>query len=243
MRIIKVSATHSTNSMARDWHSSSESKGPVVIIAREQTAGRGQRGSSWISNAGENLTLSIIYPAPGVAIQDQFLLSAAVGLGVIETLKALGINNLKLKWPNDIMAAKFKVGGILIENILSSGSITTSIIGIGLNVNQIIFPDLPRACSLRTLAGREFDLDVLMPDLVKSVISFLERLKEVTRAEILEEYEQVLFLKNKISTFELTDGGLLTGIIKGITPTGLLKVQVEDDKTRYFDLKELKLLF
>lgn len=243
MRIIKVSATHSTNSLARDWYSSNKKSGPVTIVALDQTAGRGQRGASWISNAGENLTMSIIYPSPGIPINDQFQLSAAVGLAIIDALNFLKINSLKLKWPNDIMAANKKVGGILIENILSRGSIAASIIGIGLNVNQLEFPQLPRAASLRGITGREFDLDKVLEIVTDKLISSLDELKGVAGSNILERYEQVLFLKEKLSTFELTDGSLLTGTIKGITPAGLLKIQVEGDYIRIFDLKELKFLF
>lgn len=243
MRIIKVSATHSTNSLARDWYNSNKNSGAVAILAREQTAGRGQRGASWISNAGENLTMSIVYPSPQVEINDQFLLSAAVGLAIIDALKLLKINNLQLKWPNDIMAANKKIGGILIENILSRGSISASIIGIGLNVNQIEFPQLPRAASLKGVTGKEFDLEMVFKLVVEEVIGSLDSIKETAGSVLLKRYEQVLFLKGKVSTYELADGGLLTGAIKGITPTGLLKIQVEEDDIRHFDLKELKFLF
>jgi BirA family transcriptional regulator, biotin operon repressor / biotin---[acetyl-CoA-carboxylase] ligase len=79
MRIIKVSATESTNNFAREWFASNSVSSPVTIIAREQTKGKGQRGAGWVSNAGENLTFSIVFPSPKVEIPDQFILSASVG--------------------------------------------------------------------------------------------------------------------------------------------------------------------
>lgn len=242
MRIIKVNATESTNTLAREWYQSQKDTAPFGIIAHAQTSGRGQRGSNWISNTGENLTMSIVYPKPSVKIKDQFLISAGVGLAILEILMELKFNNLKLKWPNDIMAANFKIGGILIENILSNGMIGASIIGLGLNVNQTHFPSLPKASSLKSLSGKSYEIEELGEKVafrIKKKIDTLEKCWE----EIFLSYEKVLFRKNKVSTFKLKDEELVTGIIKGVTTNGLLKVEVEDRVIHNFDLKELKLLF
>ncbi len=243
MRIIKVNATESTNSLAREWFQSNINETPFCIITRDQIAGRGQRGTSWVSNRGENLTMSVVYSKPQVEISKQFLLSASVSLAVLDALKDLKINNFKLKWPNDIMAANYKTGGILIENILSNGSINATIIGLGLNINQMDFPGLPRAASLAMISGKKFDID----ELADKVCNFLEKtlynLGAIKAEKIIEEYEHNLFRKNKVSTFMFPNGALLTGIIKGVTPTGLLKVRVEGEALKLFDLKEIKLLF
>ena len=243
MLIIKVNATASTNSLAREWYQSNKNLSPTCIQAFDQISGRGQRGASWLSNAGENLTFSVIYPSPEVSVQTQFVLSAGVGLALLDALNELKIKNLKLKWPNDIMAANFKIGGILIENILNAGKIGTTIIGVGLNVNQLAFPGLPKAASLKSLTQREFETETVLELILIHIERFLNSLKTTPALKILSRYEQELFRKNKASTFELPDGNFLTGIIKGITPAGLLKVQVEDDIIKTFDLKELKLLF
>jgi len=243
MLIIKVSATASTNSFAREWCQSKKNLSPTCIQAFDQISGRGQRGASWLSNAGENLTFSVVYPNPEVSVQSQFVLSAGVGLALLDALNELKINNLTLKWPNDIMAANFKIGGILIENILKTGKIVTTIIGVGLNVNQLIFPGLPKAASLKSLSQCDFDTETVLERILEHLEKFMNSLNKTSGADILSRYEKELFRKNKASTFELPDGNFLTGVIKGITPTGLLKVQVEDDIIRTFDLKELKLLF
>jgi len=243
MFIIKVSATASTNSLAREWCQSNKNLSPTCIQAFDQISGRGQRGASWLSNAGENLTFSVIYPNPEVSVHTQFVLSAGVGLALLDTLNKLKIKNLKLKWPNDIMAANFKIGGILIENILNSGKIGITIIGVGLNVNQMTFPGLPKAASMKSLSQMEFATETVLELILEHLEKFMNSLKTTSAAEILLRYEKQLFQKNKASTFELPNGNLLTGIIKGITPTGLLKVRVEDDLIKTFDLKELKLLF
>lgn len=243
MHIIKVSATESTNTLSREWYHSNRNSAPFCIVAFEQTSGRGQRGAGWISNAGENLTMSMVYPNPAVEVQEQFVLSATVGIAIIEVLKELKIKRLKLKWPNDIMSANFKIGGVLIENILNNGRITASIIGIGLNLNQLIFPHLPKAASLKSLTGKDFDAEKVLDKIVTRLEMKLDDLKKADKQDILGDYETQLFKKDKVSTFQLEDGELLTGIIRGITSTGLLKLEVEDEIMRFFDLKELKLLF
>jgi len=243
MRIIKVSATQSTNSLAREWYQSNKNKKPVCITAFEQTAGRGQRGAGWVSNAGENLTFSVIYPDPEVDIQKQFMISAAVGIAVIKALNKLNIFSLKLKWPNDILAANYKIGGILIENILVNGRIGAAVIGIGLNVNQKYFEDLPQASSLKLISGNDFETEEVLKYILDELEVMLKSLKTGTSEKIFTEYEALLFRKDKVSTFQFPSGEYLTGIILGITSTGLLKVQVEDEEIRTFELKELKLLY
>ncbi|UJH91120.1 biotin--[acetyl-CoA-carboxylase] ligase [Antarcticibacterium sp. 1MA-6-2] len=243
MRIIKVSATESTNNLAKEWYVSNKDSGAVVFVTDEQTAGRGQRGATWNSNRGENLTMSLLFPLPSLEINEQFLLSAGVGLAITKALKLLNFNTVRLKWPNDIMAANKKIGGILIENILSNGRIAASVIGLGLNVNQQIFPDLPQASSLRNLSSKEYELEEVLNVVVKSIEDFVNTLDRNSSEKIFQKYEALLFKKDKISTFELKDGNFLTGIIVGVTSTGLLKVRVEDEVLKPFDLKEVKLLF
>ncbi|HSM62994.1 MAG TPA: hypothetical protein VK833_03545, partial [Gillisia sp.] len=148
-----------------------------------------------------------------------------------------------LKWPNDIMADSFKIGGVLIENILQNNRIAASIIGIGLNVNQVLFPGLPKASSLKNLSGTVFSRDEVLSAILNKMEKMILSNNKLFFENVLEDYEKLLFRRKKASTFQLKDGSLLTGIILGVTPSGLLKVQVEDEEIRTFDLKELTLLF
>ena len=243
MHIIKVNATESTNSLAREWFNTNKNDSPICIIASDQTSGRGQRGATWVSNAGENLTFSIIYPKPSVEISDQFLISAAVGLQILRALKQLKINNLKLKWPNDIMADGYKIGGVLIENILQNNVISASIIGVGLNVNQVHFPELPKAASLKNLTGTIYSTEEVLSLILEQFEKMMFSSDNSFFENVLKDYEASLFRRKKASTFQLKDGSLLIGIILGVTPSGLLRLKVEDEEIRTFDLKELKLLF
>jgi len=243
MHIIKVDATESTNSLAREWFNTNRNNSPICIVASDQTSGRGQRGAKWVSNAGENLTFSVIYPKPCIAISDQFLISAAVGLQIIKALKLIKINNLKLKWPNDIMADNYKIGGVLIENILQNNVITASIIGIGLNINQVHFPDLPKAASIKNLTGTIYSIDEVLSMILEKLDDMILSNDNSFFKNVHEDYEAGLFRRNKASTFQLKDGSFIVGIILGVDHSGLLKLKVEDEEIRTFDLKELKLLF
>jgi len=243
MYIIKVNATESTNSMAREWYNSKKNGEPICIVTKNQTSGRGQRGASWVSNAGENLTFSVIYPSPNLEITNQFLISAGVGLQIMKAFEDLKINNLKLKWPNDIMADGYKIGGVLIENILKNNRIDASIIGIGLNINQVHFPDLPKASSLKNLTGTIYSTEEILSKVLSKLEEMILSNDTTFFKTVLIDYEQYLFRRKKASTFQLKDGSMLTGIILGVTSSGLLKVRVEDEEIRTFDLKELKLLF
>ncbi|APG61292.1 biotin--[acetyl-CoA-carboxylase] ligase [Christiangramia salexigens] len=243
MRILKVDAINSTNSFIRKFYEGNTDFEPVCVRAIRQTQGRGQRGSNWESKAGENLTFSILYPQKKLSISRYFLLSATISLGVLDFLESKNIPNLKVKWPNDIMSAKKKIGGILIENIVKTEGIVASIIGIGLNINQNEFNDLPSAGSLKTITEKDFDLDDLLDGLIDVLERKLEQLPDKTATEILEEYARHMFRLNKVSVFELPDSTRINGIIRGVTTDGKLNLEIEDAVFKTFELKEIKLLY
>lgn len=243
MRIIKVDAIDSTNSFVREFYKPAGNFEPVCVQARHQTKGRGQRGASWMSKPGENLTFSLIYPFEKLEFSRHFLLSASVALAVLEGLKNYEIPNLKVKWPNDILSAKKKIGGILIENIIKNNRIAASIIGIGLNVNQRNFEDLPNAGSLFSHTGKEYKLDELLKSLVEKIEVRLEQLPKMEISEVLEEYVENMFRLNEVSAFELPTGERINGIIRGVTTQGKLNLQIDEAVFRNFDLKEIQLLY
>ncbi len=243
MRIIKVNAIDSTNSFVRKFYEGNKDFEPVCVRAITQTAGRGQRGSNWLSKAGENLTFSILYPQKRLNISRFFLLSATIALAVLEALQNLDLPDLKVKWPNDIMSAKKKVGGILIENIVKTEGIVASVIGIGLNVNQTDFEGLPQADSLKSITGRDYDIDDIMERLVLKIETKLEQLPSRKGAEILEEYANNMFRLNVVSSFLSQEGNKFNGIIRGVTKEGKLKLELEDSVFKTYDLKEIQLLY
>lgn len=243
MRIIKVNAIDSTNSFVRKFYEGNVDFKPVCVRAISQTAGRGQRGSNWISKTGENLTFSILYPQKKLDISRRFVLSATISLAVLEVLKALKIPDLKVKWPNDILSAKQKIGGILIENIIKTEGVVASIIGIGLNINQMDFANLPQAGSLKSITGLKYDIDDLLEQLVEKIEIKLGALSSASDIEILEKYTRNMFRLNVVSTFKDENGIQFNGIIRGVTTEGKLNLEMEDAVFKTYDLKGIQLLY
>lgn len=243
MRIIKVDAIDSTSSLARDLFREKAVEEPFCVVANEQLKGRGQRGSSWNSKPGQNLTFSVLLPKLQVSLSHQFLLSAAVATSIINVLQRLNIPKLKLKWPNDIMSANYKIGGILIENIVSEGVLSASILGVGLNVNQTDFPGLPAASSMKLSTGQAFSTDELLEKILNKIEADFKEISDESAEGIMETYKKKLFRKGLVSTFQKRDMSFFTGIIEDVTLSGLLVVRTESNDREEFDLKEVRLCY
>ena len=160
----------------------------------------------------------------------------------MKTLEAYKVPNLAIKWPNDILSDHHKIAGILIENIIKTNTIDFSVIGIGLNVNQELFKGLLKVSSLKSILGMPIDTDELLYKLIENLQHYFMLYAEKGEGILNAEYESYLFRKDKPSTFELPEKTLFTGIIRGVTDAGKLRIQMED-ATKEFDLKELKLLY
>jgi BirA family biotin operon repressor/biotin-[acetyl-CoA-carboxylase] ligase len=141
------------------------------------------------------------------------------------------------------MSARYKISGILIENILKNNEIAASIIGVGLNVNQTEFPGLPQASSLKLVTGNNFNLDELLKRITDEFEDKLTQINADTEASILEKYARNMFRRDLVSTFQLPDDTYLTGIIRGVTTSGRLNLEIEDSVFKTFDLKEIKLMY
>ncbi|MGB7784617.1 MAG: biotin--[acetyl-CoA-carboxylase] ligase [Salinimicrobium sp.] len=243
MHLIKVNAINSTNSFAREMFRENNQMPATCIVAKKQLQGRGQRGTIWNSEEGKNLTFSVVYPKPALSPGRQFVLSAAVATTVLEVLEKFEVPRLKVKWPNDIMSANLKIGGILIENVIAEAKVAASVIGIGLNVNQQSFEGLPGAGSMKSVCGRDFDLEEVLQQLMLALEKRLDHLSEETSEEILNTYKKHLFRRQVPSTFQLPDKTYFTGIIVDVTPEGMLQVQQEEDLLQEFDLKEIRLCY
>lgn len=242
MEVIKLSATDSTNAHLRRMVDRGAAADGTAVVADVQTAGRGQRGNLWRAEKGKNLTFSILKEFQGFAARRHFELNMAVSLAILEVLDRLGIADLRVKWPNDILSGRHKICGILIENTLSGKYITKSIVGIGLNVNQRKFEGLPRAGSLFTVAGRNFDREALLADLLATVPLKLESLEHLPGNRLKLAYEEKLFGKGRALSFATADQGPFTGVIRGITEDGLLRVERPEGLFSY-GFGEIELLY
>jgi biotin-(acetyl-coA-carboxylase) ligase len=166
-----------------------------------------------------------------------------VSLAIFRALKKLYIPDLAVKWANDILSSKKKICGILIENTLHKEQISASIIGIGVNVNQIFFNDLPNVSSLQKIMGHPFDLEEVLLLICQELEVSLKSLSPTRFETMLDEYHTHLFRKDKPSTFEYPNGERFMGYIRGVSHNGQLQVEQEDALMSSFSLKEIKLLY
>jgi len=163
--IIFLSNVVSTNTTAADYIRSGMTREGMVIRAGYQSAGKGQLGNSWESEDGKNLLFSIILFPNMLAATEQFLLCEFISLGIHDYLNTI-ISGCKIKWPNDIYAGDDKIAGILIENSLAGNAITSSVAGIGLNINQEVFSEqIPNPVSLKMITGINYDTDLCLKGL------------------------------------------------------------------------------
>jgi BirA family biotin operon repressor/biotin-[acetyl-CoA-carboxylase] ligase len=243
MQRIKLSATDSTNAYLKNLMVTMHLEDYTVVVAQEQLKGRGQMNATWQSERGKNLTFSVLKKIQKISIQEQFLINICTSLAIYESLKSRHVPDISIKWPNDILSGSSKICGILIENVLSGNRIQASVIGIGLNVNQLRFKNLKNVSSLQLLMGKTFDLDELLEDIVKRLKNKFLYLASASIEEIWLDYEKVLFRRDKPSTFKNTRGELFMGFIRGVTHEGKLQVELEDHILAAFDLKEIILLY
>ena len=238
---IKVSQTASTNTYLSRL--AATLPGGTVIYTPSQTAGRGQKGNSWESEDGKNLTFSHLLKRPPVKARDQFYLSEAAAIAVVEALTAEAGDGFAVKWPNDVYWQDKKVCGMLIENSLNGTDIATSIIGIGINVNQERFvSDAPNPVSLLNITGHEHDLEALLKQVCSSIEQVVNSLGDDTaRQDLHRRYMAALYRNNgAMHPFEDASGHRFMATIDGIAPDGTLTLRHEDGTTHDYLFKEVK---
>jgi BirA family biotin operon repressor/biotin-[acetyl-CoA-carboxylase] ligase len=243
LKIIKLSAIDSTNSFLKELVASSAVENFTVVATDSQSKGRGQQGSSWVSESFKNLIFSVFVTFKDFSIIDKKYLNFAVSLAVFDALKEENIPAVSIKWPNDILSGNKKICGVLIENSLKGSEISSSIIGIGLNVNQTSFPlSLNKASSLKLLTARDFQLAPLLERIVlklKAKVALLNA-KEFQTLEV--DYLNVLHKKNIPTMFKNSQDALFMGIICGISQEGKLQIALEDESIQEFGIKEVSFL-
>ncbi|TCI85415.1 biotin--[acetyl-CoA-carboxylase] ligase [Tenacibaculum sp. M341] len=241
MILIKLDATESTNSFLKNLSVKSEIKDFTVVTTNNQTSGRGQMNTTWVSEVGKNLIFSVFVKHNQFKIIDQPYLNFAVSVAIYEALKSFDLPKLSVKWPNDILSEKNKICGVLIENNLKGSFVSSSIIGIGLNVNQIDFGvDLPNASSLKKITNKEIDLDQLLVAVINSLKSTIDYLRKGQFQLLERKYLEVLFKKNVPSMFKDAQNIFFMGKIIGVnTQNGKLKIELDDETIKEYALKEV----
>ncbi len=242
MKLIKLDAIDSTNDFLKGLSNKQIVENFTIVTTDNQTKGKGQMGSVWVSESGMNLIMSVLVKYFLRDVDQIYNLNIAVSLAVIEVLESLNIPDLSIKWPNDIMSDNKKLGGILIENSLKSDGTILSVVGLGLNVNQINFENLPKASSLALICQKQFDKEKLLLEIVAKLKEILELWKSNCNL-FWEAYSDRLFKKGIPMPFVDSNKVSFMGIIQGVAENGRLLILLEDDQIVAFDIKEIQMLY
>ena len=236
MQIIKLDATDSTNDHLRQMLLANEVATPTVVSSLFQKKGKGQRGQVWTSQTGKNLMFSLYIPNLTRNADQLFSIHKIVSVCLADWLLSLGIPNISVKWPNDILSGNKKLGGILVESSMQKSTAKSIIVGIGINVNQIRFPQLPNATSLRLCTKKTYDLDALLLSVVPQLI---ERLT-LPGKDWDATYQQSLYGLNQKRRF-IRDKHEFEGIIRSVSSEGKLVLETETGE-QLFEVKELQFM-
>lgn len=239
-RVIRLDQVDSTNNFALGLLKGTSLQEGAVITTTRQTRGKGQRGNSWDSDPGLNITCSIILRPTFLDLAQQFDLTRVVSLAMTDVLqKLLPTHDVKVKWPNDIFVGKQKIAGILIENVVFGSQLSYSVIGIGLNVNQQQFVvNGLNAVSLANCAGHNFDLEEILQLICGAVEARYLQLRSGKLAILRELYLERLFNAGINSQF--TDfNAIFEATIVDVTLDGHLILQDSSGVQRKFAMKEV----
>ena len=241
-RVLPTCASTNAEAQAAEFKNGATPEG-LTILAHHQTAGRGQRGNAWQAPPGENLTFSVVLKPTWLPVARQFDLSIAVALAGADALRTIlgPASPVAVKWPNDLYVGPRKVGGILIENTLHGAQIGSSVVGIGLNVNQLIFdPALPNPTSLAGETGHPHERATVLAVLLESLEARYLALRAGRNLEQRAEYRARLYRFGQETTFAF-DGRQATGRITGIDARGQLEVQFANGP-RVFGVQQVQLV-
>lgn len=228
--------TTSTNDDARRG----EYRHMDIIWAERQSAGRGQRGHTWHSTEGENITLSLVLEPTFVPIVEQFLLSEIAALSLVDTMREYDVE-CRIKWTNDIYVADNKLVGILIEHSLMGDALSRTIIGIGLNVNQREFPaELPNPTSMALERGATFDRREVVEALMRNVERWYAVLERGDKAFIEQSYRELMYHRDEEHTYAYPSGELFRATLRGVRASGELRLEHEDGIIREYAFKEVE---
>lgn len=237
--MIKVEELSSTNDYASELVRREFVADFTVVMTDFQEKGRGQRGNTWVSAAGQNLLFSVVLHPRQMPIKEQFILSQTVSIALSEVV-SLYCDSVCIKWPNDIYVGDRKIAGILIENSINKKEIETTIIGIGLNVNQLLFEGAPNPTSLRAELGKEQNRDEILQQ-------FLSRFRQLYASMLRDPetirriYKERLYQRGKRSQYKDATG-IFSGLIIDVAIGGQLLIADANGDIRRYYFKEVEYL-
>ena len=237
-KIIVLNEVESTNNYAKQLVLTNAEEG-TVVLAQFQKKGRGQAGNSWESEPGKNMLASVILYPTKLNASSQFVISKIVSLGLVDFLLE-EVENVSIKWPNDIYVGDKKVAGILIENTIKGNTLSGCVIGAGLNLNQEEFlSNAPNPVSLKQITGREYDVKEVAKIVVKNIISRYNSIEEDHLEKIDSEYYSKLYRCGEWRFYMKNEERFEAKII-GIGEFGQLQLQKRDGSISEYMFKEVE---
>jgi len=235
MKSMYLRETRSTNLVLKEMLREYELPEGFVLRTDFQSAGKGQPGNSWESEKGKNLLFSVLLYPQHIAIDQQFILSQLVSVAILRTLNSF-CAGFSIKWPNDIYFGDKKIGGILIENSLQGSKLNTSIVGIGLNINQKTFrSDAPNPVSLRQITAKNQRRKNILQDVLNNIYELYSKMDVDT---IRNEYFENLYRRVGFYTYR-DNKGLFEAELAGIESDGCLKLKTRTGEIRAYYFKEV----
>lgn len=232
--------TDSTNTYLSEWlRARPELEDMTVVVTYDQRAGRGQTGNQWETGSGKNVALSLLL-RPQIDVKEQFGISIIASLSVADTLRHYGIE-ARIKWPNDVYIGTKKTCGILIENGLSGHTVETCIVGIGLNVNQTHFDNLPFATSMAIESKKNFDLEEVTKTMTSLLTQrYINLLNDGASAVKTEYLSRLVNGDGKHDFVDVKSGKRFVGTIADVEMTGRIVIERDNGKSARYYFKELR---
>ena len=241
MRIhrIHLPETESTNLYAKTIDTE---EGITIITTDHQTAGRGQRGNSWESAAGKNLLFTLVIHPHSIQASQQFAISELISVAISDVL-ARHVEDIRIKWPNDIYHRNHKLCGILIEHDIEGIHLSRSIIGVGINVNQSEFvSDAPNPISLLQILGHEMEREALLDEIAAHFIELYTRYTStaspLNRDTLHTHYTTLLYRRNEAAPYRDAEGPFIA-TLRDVAPDGRLLLEDPKGTQRSYLFKEV----
>ena len=241
-QIITIPETISTNLLMQEWKKADRLKKGDLIRAINQSAGLGQKGNYWESEADKNLTFSLFLETDFIEAADVFQLNKIISLSLLDYLTAKGISQVKIKWPNDMYVGTNKIAGMLTHNSFLGDKLENSIVGIGLNINQTAFvSEAPNPVSLQQITGIVYDLEEELELLLQCIEQQFNDFKNNEPIQLNINYLNNLYGYDQNRPFKDSEGTFF-GKIKGVDSFGRLLVKKNKGKLYTYDMKEIEFL-
>ena len=237
-QVIKVKSVDSTNNYAAKLLNQTKVPFGTVIMAHYQTNGKGQRNTIWSSNGGDNLLMSVLLDLSFMPSEKIFFLSKSIALAIrAAVVDVIGIES-HLKWPNDVLIDNKKIAGVLIENQWNKSKIVSSVVGVGLNVNQVDFQESFSATSLKKIKNKNYNVDNILKVLCKKLNKYYDQLASLKYDDIDLEYHQHLVNNNKFCEFE-ENNMVFSAKVKGVNQQGELMLEFTNGDVKSYGLKQI----